>query len=179
MEPLATTDQLAEWMQTDPQSLPASAEAVLGMVSDIVRAEARSTFTRSTSTATLYPVPVGAFPDPWRVDLPKRPVVSVDSVTRDGKPVTYRLVRDSLYVQGCEPVSVTFTAGYDPVPGDVLAVVLSAAQRVLSNPLDLRQETVGSISVTYASETIGASLSPADRNLLAKYRRTATVVTEA
>lgn len=61
------------------------------------------------------------------------------------------------------------------LPGDVLAVVLTAAQRVLSNPGDLRQETVGSISVTYAAETIGASLSVADKDLLARYRRRVAV----
>jgi hypothetical protein len=62
------------------------------------------------------------------------------------------------------------------VPGDVVSVVLTAAQRVLGNPRDLRQETVGATSVTYAAETIGASLSQADKDLLGRYRRTAAVV---
>jgi hypothetical protein len=105
-------------------------------------------------------------------------VVSVDSVTRDGVPQAYDWDDETerLRVSGCEPVSVAFTYGYAQVPGDVVAVVLTAAQRVLSNPNDLRQETVGSVSVTYAAETIGASLSPADKDLLARYRRRVAVV---
>ncbi|MGW6754525.1 hypothetical protein [Streptomyces sp. NPDC055006] len=110
--------------------------------------------------------------------LPLRPVVSVDSVTRDGVPVDFAWDDETerLCVGGCAPVSVAFTYGYAQVPGDVVAVVLTAAQRVLTNPNDLRQETVGSVSVTYAAETIGASLSPADKDLLARYRRRVAVV---
>lgn len=176
---LATVDDLAGWMQVDLGTLPASAASTLNMVSAIVRAEARQKFTRSTSKATLYPVCL----ESWGrnclrhyVDLPQRPVVSVGAVTRDGQPVDWALQRDRLFVVGCGPVSVTFTHGYEEVPGDVLAVVLTAAQRVLTNPNDLRQETVGSVSVTYSAETIGASLSQADKDLLARYRRRAAVV---
>jgi hypothetical protein len=119
---------------------------------------------------TLYPA--GSF-----VTLPQRPVVSVDSVQRDGVDVPYRkMSTDRIYVGSCGPVSVTFTYGYVEVPGDVLAVVLTGASRVLNNPSDLRQETVGSISVTYAAETIGASLSQADKDLLSRYRRRAAMV---
>lgn len=172
---LATVDDLAGWMQVDPGTLPASTASTLNMVSAIVRAEARTGFTRSTSTVTLYPV-CGNGCSQHYVDLPQRPVVSVGAVTRDGQGVQWSLQRDRLSVVGCEVVSVTFTYGYASVPGDVLAVVLTAAQRVLTNPTDLRQETVGSVSVTYAAETIGASLSQADKDLLARYRRRAAVV---
>ncbi|WP_326792051.1 hypothetical protein OHA79_09625 [Streptomyces sp. NBC_00841] len=167
---LATVDQLAGWMQMDVSALPASAPTTLEIVSAIVRAEARQSFTRKTSTVTLFPA--GSF-----LTLPQRPVVSVDSVQRDGVDVPFKmLASEKLFVFGCEPVSVTFTYGYAEVPGDVLAVVLTGAARVLNNPSDLRQETVGSISVTYAAETIGASLSQADKDLLARYRRRAAVV---
>lgn len=166
---LATTEQLAAWMQIPAEDLPASATLALDTVSAIVRAEARNSFVRSTSTVSLWPID-------GTVTLPQRPVVSVDSVQRDGADVTATLVRDRLRVRGCEPVSVTFTYGYAEVPGDVLAIVLSAAQRVISNPQDLRQETVGSISVTYAAETIGAGLAQSDKDTLARYRRAATMV---
>ncbi|MGW2591661.1 hypothetical protein ACWCXC_15550 [Streptomyces sp. NPDC001515] len=100
-------------------------------------------------------------------------MISVESVTSEGHPVPYRWEEETerLYVSTWVPVSVTFTHGYAEVPGDVIAVALTAAQRVLSNPNDLRQETVGAVSVTYAAETIGASLSQADKDLLARYRR--------
>ncbi|MFD5188957.1 hypothetical protein ACFWMU_12580 [Streptomyces sp. NPDC058357] len=171
LPPLATTAQLAAHMQVDETALPANAAQTLDMVSAIVRAEARQHFTRGTSTVTLYPA------DDGTVRLPQRPVVSISAVQRDGEPIPYwRVSAEGFRVRGCEPVSVTFTHGYAETPGDVLAVALTAAQRVLSNPNDLRQETVGAVSVTYAAETIGASLSQADRDLLARYRRTAAMV---
>ena len=172
---LATVGQLEGWMQVEPGTLPASAASTLEIVSAIVRAEARQSFTRGTSTVEMWPsrsAGSGAF-----IDLPQRPVVSVASVQRDGVEVPgWTLERDRLWLTGGRPASVTFTHGYTQVPGDVLAVVLTAAQRVLNNPSDLRQETVGSLSVTYAAETIGASLSQADKDLLARYRRRMAVV---
>lgn len=168
---LATVTQLAEWMQVDPGTLPASAGSTLEMVSAIVRAEARQSFTRGTSTVTLFPREGWAY-------LPQRPVVSVASVTSDGSPITnWELERDRLWI-GCGvwAVTVTFTHGYTVVPGDVLAIVLSAASRGLSNPRDYRQRSVGSSSVTYAAETIGVALAPSDRDLLARYRRRTAVV---
>lgn len=168
---LATTAQLAAYMQVPPDTLPAGAAEALDMVSAIVCREARNRFQRATTT----------LPRKWRPDgiaLPFPLVVSVDSVTRDGSPVPFEWDDESqrLYVAGCERVSVTVTHGYAAAPADVLAVVLSAAARVLGNPRDLRQETVGATSVTYSAETIGASLSEADRDLLADYRRRAVMV---
>ncbi|WP_369190161.1 hypothetical protein [Streptomyces sp. R08] len=139
---------------------------MLDMVSAIVRREARQLFTRKQTTATLYP-------SCGKVSLPQRPVVSVDAVEgADG----WTLRRDTLYVGNADEVRVTYTHGYAETPGDVKAVVLSAATRVLTNPLDIRQEAAGSMSVTYAAETIGASLSPADKDLLRDYRRRTAVV---
>lgn len=166
---LATVTQLAAWMQVDPGTLPASAATTLEIVSAIVRSEAKNNFVRSTSTLNLWP-------NGQYVTLPLRPVVSVGAVTRGSAAVPYELRGERLYLSGCTAVSVTFTHGYGETPGDVLAVVLTAAQRVLGNPGDLRQETVGSISVTYASETIGASLAQADKDLLSRYRRRAAMV---
>jgi hypothetical protein len=167
---LATVDDLAAHMQVDPGTLPANAAMTLDQVSAIIRKEAKNLFVRRTTTLTR--TPQGGV-----IRLPLRPVVSVDSVTLDGAPVDYRWDDETerLFVSGCAPVSVTFTHGYGEVPGDVVAVALTAAQRVLSNPNDLRQETVGAVSVTYAAETIGASLSQADKDLLGRYRRTFAV----
>ncbi|WP_411094325.1 hypothetical protein [Streptomyces sp. 021-3] len=169
---LATVDQLGAWMQTEPDELPESAALVLDVASAIVRREARQDFTRGTSSALLYPR------DGWAV-LPQRPVVSVEGVRAGGQtvhPDRWRLVRDRLRLLDDQAVTVTYTHGYATVPGDVLAVVLSAAARVLNNPSDLRQESAGSVSVTYSAETIGASLAPADRDLLGRYRKRVAVV---
>ncbi|GGV54191.1 hypothetical protein [Streptomyces spectabilis] len=170
---LATTDQLAAWMQRERDELPEGAALVLDVASRIVRTEARQNFTRGTSSATLYPR------EGWAA-LPQRPVISVQEVRRGGQlvpPDRWQLVRDRVRVLGGDQaVTVTYTHGYASVPADVLAVVLTLASRVLTNPSDLRQESVGSVSVTYSAETIGASLAPADRDLLARYRRRVAVV---
>lgn len=96
----------------------------------------------------------------------------------DLPPEDYRLWRDELHFRqlGTGPVYVTYTHGYATVPADVRAIVLTLAGRVLTNPSDLRQESVGSVSVTYAAETIGASLAPIERDQLARYRPRAAVV---
>ncbi|MFF4771128.1 hypothetical protein ACFY1V_31925 [Streptomyces sp. NPDC001255] len=170
---LASVDQLGAWMQTEPDELPPGAALVLDVASSIVRREARQNFTRGTSSALLYPR------DGWAL-LPQRPVVSVEDVRAGGQtvhPDRWRLVRDRLrLLDDDQAVTVTYTHGYSATPGDVLAVVLSAAARVLNNPSDLRQESAGSVSVTYSAETIGASLAPADRDLLARYRKRVAVV---
>lgn len=169
---LATVDQLAAWMQREPAEMPEGAALVLDVASAVVRREARQSFTRGTSSATLHP-------DGGWVVLPQRPVISVQSVHVGGQlvpPERWQLARDRLAVVDDQAVTVTYTHGYASVPGDVLAVVLTLAGRVLTNPSDLRQESVGSVSVTYSAETIGASLAPADRDLLARYRRRVAVV---
>jgi len=173
LPPLATTAQLAAWMQRDEESLPVGAELVLRVGSDIVRKYARQRLTRATTTATLYA-------DEGWVSLPQRPVVAVSAVVVDGAPVDetgWKLRRDKLGVNRfADEVRVTYTHGYVETPDDVLGVLLTACARVLNNPEDLRQETAGSLSVTYAAETIGASLSDKDKDLLGRYRRGAAMV---
>ncbi|MFE4514425.1 hypothetical protein ACFRMQ_09580 [Kitasatospora sp. NPDC056783] len=171
---LASMDQLAAWLQRDPTDLPPGAASVLDMASAVVRREARTDFTRRTTTAQFTPR------DGW-ITLPLRPVVRVDSVSVVGTPLApseFELVRDRLRVKRYPytPALVTYTAGYSAVPADVLSIVLTLAGRVVTNPNDLRQEAVGGVSVTYAAETIGAGLAPAERDQLARYRRRAAVV---
>lgn len=75
-------------------------------------------------------------------------------------------------------VRVTYSHGYAEVPDDILDVVLDLASMNLTNPENLRSESVGGESFTYASETIGnATLSPGHKELLDDYRRTAFSVT--
>ncbi|WP_406113955.1 hypothetical protein [Kitasatospora purpeofusca] len=174
LPPLASLDQLAAWMQRTPSELPPGAALVLDVASRIVRAEARTDFTRRATTGTFNPR------NGWIV-LPLRPVVRVDAVTVAGgavEPYGWLLVGDRLRVMQhpYTPALVTYTSGYGAVPGDVLAVVLTLAARILNNPADLRQEAVGGVSVTYAAETIGASLAPVERDQLARYRRRVAMV---
>ncbi len=170
---LATLDELAAWMQREREELPEGAALVLDTASAIVRAEARQRFTRGTSTVALSP-------RGQAVSLPQRPVIGVELVRGGGRELRadeYRLWRDDLWFAGSfSSVSVTYSHGYAEVPATVRAIVLTLAGRVLTNPSDLRQESVGSVSVTYAAETIGASLAPIERDQLARYRPRAAVV---
>ncbi|MFG3349218.1 hypothetical protein ACGF1Z_29695 [Streptomyces sp. NPDC048018] len=170
---LATVDELAAWMQREPAELPEGAALVLDTASAVVRSEARQRFTRGTSTVALSP-------RDHVLNLPQRPVVSVELVRAGGRalrPDEYRLWRDELWLSAAYgSVVVTYTHGYANVPADVRSIVLTLAGRVLTNPADLRQESVGSVSVTYAAETIGASLAPIERDQLARYRPRAAVV---
>ncbi|MFD4797213.1 hypothetical protein [Streptomyces anulatus] len=170
---LATLDELAAWMQRERAELPEGAALVLDTASAIVRSEARQRFTRGTSTVAL------SLRDQV-VTLPQRPVVSVELVRAGGRelrPDEFRLWRDELWFLGSYGSAVvTYSHGYAEVPATVRAIVLTLAGRVLTNPSDLRQESVGSVSVTYAAETIGASLAPIERDQLARYRPRAAVV---
>ncbi|MFB6911728.1 hypothetical protein [Streptomyces microflavus] len=170
---LATLDELAAWMQQDRDELPEGAALVLDTASAIVRSEARQRFTRGTTTVALAP-------RDQVVTLPQRPVVAVELVRAGGRelrPDEYRLWRDELWLAGSYGSAVvTYSHGYVTVPADVRAIVLTLAGRVLTNPSDLRQESVGAVNVTYAAETIGASLAQIERDALARYRPRAAVV---
>ncbi|MCR8576469.1 hypothetical protein [Streptomyces sp. Isolate_219] len=52
----------------------------------------------------------------------------------------------------------------------IKAVVLAIAARVVGNPSDIRQDTMGSESLTYATETIGVQLTRTEEKDLRRYR---------
>lgn len=56
------------------------------------------------------------------VDLPQAPVKSVDAVVRDGSPVSYQLIQDSLRVPCDGPVTITFTYGLASPPADLVGI---------------------------------------------------------
>lgn len=65
-------------------------------------------------------------------------------------------------------VEADVTHGYSPVPDDVRVVVLAVAARLVSNPDNLRQEVVGSVSRSWDSGMVG--FAPTEVALLAPYR---------
>lgn len=166
LTPLATKADLALYMQTAEGALPAGADLALSIASDLVREAARNDFQRATSTVILYPDEGG-----W-VTLPGRPVVSVASVQADGEALSdIQRRRDKVYVgRRTKEATVTYTHGYAIVPGIARAVTLAAASRILTNPSDLRQQTVGGLNVTFATETVGAALSQKETDDLARFR---------
>lgn len=175
------------------------AQAMLDDASAVVRAYTRRDFTRTTETVRLRP-------RGNKVVLPQRPVISVTSIATvvsfghtemtiptpayswvSGPEIQF-LDATTIYNAptleiGDEEnlwIEVVYTHGYDDVPYDVMAVVANMVVRNLSVPsagmIDL--ETVGPYTVRYSGFTSAGplSLSPADRDVLNRYR-TATAYT--
>lgn len=123
LAPLAGTEDLeARGIVVDEDA----AEVLLAAASDAVRAEAGSAISRHTSTVRFVTEASR------RLELPARPVVSVDSVLLDGVPVTDWVLRGSSLWRSCRwhspggvpsEVTVTFTHGYEDVPGVVVDLV--------------------------------------------------------
>jgi hypothetical protein len=189
---LATVADLATLLgRTFTPQQEMQAQALLDQASSVVRAYVRQDITRATTT-DVFPMRRA---DPLLhrcggvVTLPQRPVVDVDTVLVDGTEMTdWWLDGPELLVRawtwGQPPaahrppqVTVTYTHGYDPVPGDIQAIVVQAANRVIVNPSGIRSEAVGGESVTYliptTGEALGVLLSRTEQKVLDRYRRTA------
>jgi hypothetical protein len=189
---LATVADLATLLgRTFTTEQEQQAQALLDQASSVVRAYVRQDITRATTTDTF--TMRRADPLVHRcggvVTLPQRPVVSITTVLADGvETFDWWLDGSDLLVRAWawdhppaahQPpqVTVTYTHGWDPVPGDIQAIVMQAANRVLVNPSAIRSETVGGESVTYlipaTGEALGVLLSRTEMKVLDRYRRTA------
>jgi hypothetical protein len=188
---VTVTDLAALLGRTFTPEQELQAQALLDQASSIVRAYVRQDITRATTTDTFMMRRV----DPLRygcagaVTLPQRPVeevaaVAVDGVAtldwwQDGADLLMRSWAWNRPPAAHRPpqVTVTYTHGWDPVPGDIQAIVMQAANRVIVNPSGVRSETVGGESVTYlipaAGEYLGVLLSRTEQRVLDRYRRTA------
>lgn len=99
--------------------------------------------------------------------LPNAPVLSVSEVLVDGVAFTaYKLARRGAMLRrtdGCvwpewAAVQVTYTHGYDPIPGDVVSAVLEQAKSVYTVKAGLQSITAGGESVTFgAAATVGVT----------------------
>lgn len=198
---LATVADLATMLgRTFTPAQEAQAQALLDQASSIVRAYLRQDITRATTTDTFTMrwsdrQHLGAPFDCARhgqVTLPQRPVETVTSVKVNGTVTQdWWLEGNELFVRTvpwlgppgahqAPQVTVTYTHGWAEVPGDIAAIVLQAANRVIVNPSQLRSETVGGESVTYlqpnGGEALGVLLSKLEQKVLDRYRRTSGTV---
>lgn len=192
LPPLATVADLAASLgRTFTPAQEMQAQSLLDQASSIVRAYVRQDITHATTTDTF----TMRRADPLRhgcggvVTLPQRPIESVASVSVDGTATSdWWLDGTELMTRAwswAHPpaahmpprVEVTYTHGWDPVPGDIAAIVMQAATRVMVNPSGIRSETVGGESVTYlipaTGENLGVLLSRTEMKVLDRYRRTA------
>ncbi|MFH9011228.1 hypothetical protein ACH4C6_07610 [Streptomyces sp. NPDC017943] len=178
LPPLATLTQLEDWLQVPRGSAPVNTvNLALDIASDMVRREAKTTFTVRTLTA-------------WRLIEDGRillagPVQSVGDVALDGQSLTedtdWRLEGDSVQLlaahrwRTCRRARVTWTFGWPVVPMEVVGLVLDVTARACVNPKNLRQESTGQRAVTFASETLATSLAEVEKDKLKRYRPAAAL----
>ena len=124
-EPLAALDDLTGF-GIDFSEREDVAQNLLASVSYAVRTAAGQPISKGTYTVDM---PSEAS---RKLDLPSRPVLSVDSVLLDGKEIDdWKLFGNALYREGMwhipgripRLVTVTLTSGYDPVPPDIVRLV--------------------------------------------------------
>lgn len=107
-----------------------------------------------------------------QVWLPAMEIASVVSATIDGVDMVVADVEfdpDMGWTNLCgRNVDVTFTAGFNPVPEDLVTLTLELAAGALGSPLGISREQAGTVSVTYTRSS--GSLQPADHDRLAAYK---------
>lgn len=113
--------------------------------------------------------------------LPAIPVVDVTIVEVDGVELADDefewsadglIERTEVWPRRRRIVRVVYSHGYDPIPGDISAVVTEAAQMALNTDPGISTQSVGGMSVSYAT-TYGGSVSGATRawaDTIVKYR---------
>jgi hypothetical protein len=136
----------------------------LELASAVIQSWARQQFVYVEDDIVLL-----AGTDDWELPLPERPVVDVTVVTVDGvalAPATDYLLSGGVLRRAGgwagatglpSVVSVTYSHGFEVIPGDVRAVTLALAARMLANPVGVRQEGIGSYNVTYGADLGGAA----------------------
>lgn len=172
MPAFATAADLERYMQRQFSAEEfAAAEQTLEMATGVIQAFTGQRIFAGSETVTVR-VKFDA------VFLPQLPVTSVTSVVADGEPVEDWALEPAgvIRISGALPrlVDVEYSFGYVEIPSDVQAVCLQMAARSTTNPQALRQESIGSYSVTYAETsggtTGGVMLSVAEESVLQRYR---------
>lgn len=176
--------------ETDDAEWIAQVELLLDLISADIQTAARNRIIRETRTVKLAGT--------WSADLelPARPVVSVDSVTLNGNPLAAgsftwnerALLRSSIpsianlgpteldpydgahWGGPASTVEVVYAVGYEAadVPVSVKALALRVASRTLDNLGGVSQESLGPYSVSYGNvlDAGGSYLTDKERKLL-------------
>jgi len=136
-----------------------------------------------------------------RLFLPELPVVEVSSVVEDGEALVddddYKLGQHGIlhrvgqeWAKGIQIVTITYTHGYEPIPGDVVAICTRAASRAYQAGLKSAETEavpgvtamgLGDYSVSFGAEAgggsggvLGASAAPlllrSEKELLNRFR---------
>lgn len=179
----ASSDELAS-MSNDESLDSLRGVLLLEQASAVIQTYCRQTFDRVVDDEV-------ELRGTWagRLQLPERPVESVSAVAVDGTAIDdYRRVRDVLF-RGRQDawnvrnkssrghwggpesvVTVTYTHGWEIVPGAVKAVCLQVAARAAVNPRAATQESIGDWSASWGSSGGGFALTMAEQSILDRFR---------
>lgn len=172
MDPLATIDDVEARLGrtiTDDEAL--RVDALLADASAAVRGWTGQTFTREEQTATF-----------WHKDgcdeftLAGKDVSTVSAVDADDATVEVEQVTANRWkASWTGALTVTFTAGWDPIPDDIIAVVAQVVCRALGVQADatgITQETTGPFSVSYGAAGASGALGfmASEQQVLNRYR---------
>lgn len=179
MTAVATPEQLERYIQAElDEGQRAEAEEKIADAWSFVQNRCGQTLSRATTT-----ILIAGTSDPER-ELPERPVISVASVKLDGVLVPEsewyllgsRLIRRNGWGGRYTQMEVVYTHGFDPLPDDLVAVVVRQAARTVENPQGLYMLSAAGTTQTFDSQGSTAGpriLSGDDEKILRRYRRTA------
>lgn len=192
LAPFATAADLAVRLgRTLTTDEAAQADAFLDDASWAIRDYCRQDINAQTGLTATFESPDG----PW-LDLPQRPVTALTSVAINGQVVTdFKQVGDRLYrVYGwawpsidvvppmaiyapVSTVTVTYDAGYNPLPQAIVSVCINAAMRAFSNPTGVLRESIDDYSRDFSGDAAtGVLLDAIDQKRLRRYARRAFVI---
>jgi len=154
MSSLADVAALEAWLGR-PVEDNAAAEQALEIASDIARA-----YCGHSISQILNDTVVLDGPGTHTLMLPAMPVNGIDSIEVEGELLDNSKYRWSKkgWVRRTDgilwpvlpgSIEVVYNHGYATVPGGIVGVVLALAGRVVDGSSGIKQETIGSYSVTY------------------------------
>lgn len=172
MDPLATVDDVEARLGrvlTESESL--RIQALLADASAAVRGWTGQTFTRGEQTATLWHKSCCD-----EIRLTGKDIADLVAVDEDDADVELEQVGPNRWTASWSgALTLTYTAGWDPIPDDIVAVVAQVAGRALGVNLDasgITQESTGPFSVSYGSAGASGGLGflAGERQILNRYR---------
>lgn len=173
MTALITVEELEAFMGRDfTETEESQAEVIIDLVSSVIETETGCSFVLKQDD--MIRVQADGY---GIIELGSPPVHDVVELVdiKTGEELTGWTWDGFVAVVGLDPeksVLLTYSHGYDSVPGDIKAVAMGACSRVMYNPSGLRQETVGAISVTYpgiGGEAGTINFSNLEKKVLGKY----------
>lgn len=158
MEPFATKEQMEARSQGEiPASTP-FLESEIKAATKLIRNYCR--WHIATEEAGLvYRRRARSRESVW---LPAMQVKSLEAVTLNGKVLTDPAAIDFDPETGwldltASAITVSFTAGFEEVPDDLVSMTLQIAARALGSPLGLVREQAGGVAVTHSQITSNVS----------------------